>query len=299
VDYTGEIIKNNSRMGYLPQELLTKEKELSAYEFMSADLENGNGRYESLFLEMDAAELSQICRQLKLPLEMFYSEQQVVDACTEEPSTIFNVIKNGDFEIIEKLLEENKLNVNICDGVGNDLVTRLLKAKQYDLVIEVMKKRNWDVNHQNIEGNTFGHILVLDNSVGALRVMEQLIKKKNFTPNIKNNKGETMLDRAINNNYIYTVFKILEDKRCNDIDLITFKKLYKTCIRNSYYGIYSKLNNLEVIVDNLDKKELEPDVRRIIDVINDNMEYIKTEIMRNRSSILENIINSTMNEATA
>jgi hypothetical protein len=231
--------------------------------------------------------------------KMFYSEQQVVDACTGEPSQIFNVIKTGEFEIIEKLLNENRLNVNVCDGVGNDVATRLLKAKQYDLVIEVMKKRNWDVNHQNVEGNTFGHILVLDNSVGALRVMEQLIKKKNFTPNIKNNKGETMLDRAINNNYIYTVFKILEDKRCNDIDLITFKKLYKTCIRNSYYGIYSKLNNLEVIVDNLDKKELEPDVRKIIDVINDNMEYIKTEIMRNRSSILENIINSTMNEVTA
>ena len=230
---------------------------------------------------------------------MFYSEQQVVDACTGEPSQIFNVIKTGEFEIVEKLLNENRLNVNVCDGVGNDVATRLLKAKQYDLVIEVMKKRNWDVNHQNVEGNTFGHILVLDNSVGALRVMEQLIKKKNFTPNIKNNKGETMLDRAINNNYIYTVFKILEDKRCNDIDLITFKKLYKTCIRNSYYGKYSKLNNLEVIVDNLDKKELEPDLRKIVDVINDNMEYIKTEIMRDRSSILENIINSSINEATA
>lgn len=239
------------------------------------------------------------CHMNKEVFKMFYSEQQVVDACTGEPSQIFNVIKTGEFEIIEKLLRENRLNVNVCDGVGNDVATRLLKAKQYDLVIEVMKKRNWDVNHQNVEGNTFGHILVLDNSVGALRVMEQLIKKKNFTPNIKNNKGETMLDRAINNNYIYTVFKILEDKRCNDIDLITFKKLYKTCIRNSYYGKYSKLNNLEVIVDNLDKKELEPDVRKIIDVINDNMEYIKTEIMRDRSSILENIINSTMNEATA
>ena len=239
------------------------------------------------------------CHMNKEVFKMFNSEQQVVDACTGEPSQIFNVIKTGEFEIIEKLLRENRLNVNVCDGVGNDVATRLLKAKQYDLVIEVMKKRNWDVNHQNVEGNSFGHILVLDNSVGALRVMEQLIKKKNFTPNIKNNKGETMLDRAINNNYIYTVFKILEDKRCNDIDLITFKKLYKTCIRNSYYGKYSKLNNLEVIVDNLDKKELEPDVRKIIDVINDNMEYIKTEIMRDRSSILENIINSTMNEATA
>ena len=229
---------------------------------------------------------------------MFYSEQQVVDACSGEPSLIFNVIKNGDFEIIEKLLEENKLNVNICDGVGNDLVTRLLKAKQYDLVIEVMKKRNWDVNHQNVEGNTFGHILVLDNSVGALRVMEQLIKKKNFTPNIKNNKGETMLDRAINNNYIYTVFKILEDKRFNDIDVVTFKKLYKVCIRSSYYGKYSKLNNLEVIVGNLEKKELEPSMKKIIEVINNNMEHIKTEIMKNKSSILENIINSTLSEAT-
>ena len=124
--------------------------------------------------------------------KMFYSEQQVVDACTGEPSQIFGVIKTGEFEIIEKLLEENRLNVNVCDGVGNDVATRLLKAKQYDLVIEVIKKRNWDVNHQNVEGNTFGHILVLDNSVGALRVMEQLIKKKNFTPNIKNKNPLTI-----------------------------------------------------------------------------------------------------------
>ena len=238
------------------------------------------------------------CHMNKEVFKMFYSEQQVYEACTDEPSLIFNVIKKGDFEIIEKLIKDNKVNVNICDGAGNDVVTRLLKARQYDLVIEVMKKRNWDVNHQNIEGNTFGHILALDNSISALRVMEQLIKKKNFTPNIKNNKGETMLDRAINNNYIYTVFKILEDKRFNDIDLITFKKLYKTYIRNSYYGKYSKLNNLEVIVGNLEKKELEPSVRRLVDVINSNMDTIKIEILKNKSSILENIINSSLMEAT-
>ena len=216
------------------------------------------------------------CHMNKEVLKMFYSEQQVVDACTGEPSLIFNVIKTGDFEIVEKLLDDNKINVNICDGAGNDLVTRLLKAKQYDLVIEMMKKKNWDVNHQNVEGNTFGHILVLDNSMGALRVMEQLVKKKNFIPNIKNYKGETMLDRAINNNYIYTVFKIL----------------------NSYYGKYSKLNNLEVIVDSLDKKNLNPEVRRIVDVLSENMEYIKTEILRDRSSMLEGIINGVFVEAT-
>ena len=41
--------------------------------------------------------------------KMFYSEQQVVDACTGEPSQIFNVIKTGEFEIIEKLLRENNI----------------------------------------------------------------------------------------------------------------------------------------------------------------------------------------------
>lgn len=229
---------------------------------------------------------------------MFYSEQQVVDACTGEPSLIFGLIKRYNFDLVEKLIDENKVNVNICDGAGNDVVTRLLKAKQYDLVIKVMKKRNWDVNHQNVEGNTFGHILALDNSVGALKVVEQLIKKKNFTPNIKNNKGETLLDKAINNSYIYTAFKILEDKRFNDIDLVTFKKLCDACVKNSYYGKYSRLNNLEVIVDKLDKKELEPNMRKVIDVINDNMDIIKVDILRDRSSVLENIINSTVLEAT-
>lgn len=69
VDYTGEIIRNQARVGYLPQELSHEEKALSAYAFMC-----GNGD-ESLFLEADVSELSQISRQLKLPLEMFYSEQ--------------------------------------------------------------------------------------------------------------------------------------------------------------------------------------------------------------------------------
>lgn len=229
---------------------------------------------------------------------MLYSEQQAVDVCSEEPSLIFSLIKRGEFELVEKLLEDNKVNINTCDGAGNDVVTRLLKAREYDLVMKVMKKRNWDVNHQNVEGNTFGHILALDNSVGALKVVEQLKKKKNFTPNIKNNKGETVLDKAINNNYIYTAFKILEDKRFDDIDLMTFKKLCNACVKNSYYGKYSRLNNLEVIVDNLVKKQLEPTMQKLIDVIVENMDIIKVDILRDRSSVLENIINSTVIEAT-
>ena len=230
---------------------------------------------------------------------MFYSDREMLNACSEEPSLIFTLIKQGEFETIEQLIEKNKINVNLCDSVGNDVVTRLLKAKQYDLVLKLMKKRNWDVNHQNVEGNTFGHILAQDNSVSAFKVVEQLTKKANFIPNIKNNKGETILDKAINNNYLSTAFKLLEDRRFNDIDINLFQKLFNVCIKNTYYGKYSKLNNLEVIVNNLDKKELAPSMKDLINQIKENMTIIREEIMNNRSSSLESLITSSLNTACA
>lgn len=239
------------------------------------------------------------CHVYKEVFMMFYSDREMLNACSEEPSLIFTLIKQGEFETIEQLIEKNKINVNLCDSVGNDVVTRLLKAKQYDLVLKLMKKRNWDVNHQNVEGNTFGHILAQDNSVSAFKVVEQLTKKANFIPNIKNNKGETILDKAINNNYLSTAFKLLEDRRFNDIDINLFQKLFNVCIKNTYYGKYSKLNNLEVIVNNLDKKELAPSMKDLINQIKENMTIIREEIMNNRSSSLESLITSSLNTACA
>ena len=51
-----------------------------------------------------------------------------------------------------------------------------------------MKKKEWDVNHQNLDGNTFAHYLVSINYVAVLDIIKQLRKNKNFLPNIKNKK---------------------------------------------------------------------------------------------------------------
>lgn len=230
--------------------------------------------------------------------EMFYDEQQAFNACSEEPSLIFALIKEGHFSVVEALVEKNKVDVNLYDSLGNDVVTRLLKAKQYELVLKLMKKRSWDMNHQNIDGDTFGHILALDNSVSALMIVSELIKKKNYMPNIRNNKGETIFDRAINNNYIGAAFKILEDKRFNNISVLSFRNLCYASIKNDYYGKYSKLNNLEIIVESLEKKELVPSMQILVDKINDNLEEIKNEIMDDGFSVLENIIETSLEEAT-
>ena len=210
--------------------------------------------------------------------------------CKEDPSLVFFLIKQERFDVIREMVSNNEIDVNAVDVVGNDVVTRLLKAKQYDLVLELMKKRNWDPNHQNDDGNTFGHILAQDDSISTVLIVEQLTKKKNYLPNIKNKKGETALDRAINSNYLCCAFKILEDKRFNSINIISFKNLFNMTIKNSMYGKYSKITNLEIIVGNLEKKKLAPTMQELVDNITDNMEAIKWGIMNNNSSILDSII---------
>ena len=219
-------------------------------------------------------------------------EKELCNACKDEPSSIFNLIKEEKYELVYNLVNNNIVNVNTLDCVGNDVVVRLLKARQYDYVMGLMKKRNWDVNHQNDEGNTFGHILAQDNSAMAAKIAELLTKKSNYLPNIKNKKGYTALDMALNNSYLCTAFKLLEDKRYNDIDVFVFKNLFNATIRNKDYGKYSKITNLEIIVENLEKKDLSSGLKRIIDNIVDNMEAIKWEIMNNKSNVLESIINT-------
>jgi ankyrin repeat protein len=210
----------------------------------------------------------------------------------EEPSQIFSLIKQERFDIIREMVSNNEIDVNVVDVVGNDVVTRLLKAKQYDLVLDLMKKRNWDVNHQNDDGNTFGHILAQDDSISTILIVEQLTKKKNYLPNIKNKKGETALDRAINSNYLCCVFKLLEDKRFNSISIISFKNLFNMTIKNSMYGKYSKITNLENIVGSLERKELDKNMSELIRRIAENMEYIKNDIINhNRVDFIEGIIN--------
>ena len=220
------------------------------------------------------------------------NKQEMIQACNDDPSYIFTLIKQSEFEVVEEVISKKIVKVNEVDSVGNDVITKLLKAKQYDLVIEFMKKRNWDVNHKNIDGDTFGHILALDNSLQAVEVVKQLTKKKNYDPNEKNNKGETIFDRAMSNNYLCTVFRILEDRRFNDINIFSFKNLFNLTIKSKLYGKYTKITNLEIIVDSLEKKNLDSSMTKLIEAIKENFKYIKQDLLNDNPNKLESLINN-------
>ncbi len=228
---------------------------------------------------------------------LFYDKVQAVKACEEDPSLIFNLIKDGYYDIVEELISKNKVNINTCDNIGNDVMMKLIKYRQYNLVLSLMNKRDWDVNHQNDDGNTFGHLLASDNSIHSLKLFMKLTKKKNYIPNIKNNRNETVFDRAMKSGSVITL-KILEDKRFDNIDILSFKKLFNTYINNTYYGKYSKLNNLDIIVCSLEKKDLLPNMRYLIEKLKENIDMIRNAIMKNNSKLLNSFINSSLIEAT-
>ena len=219
---------------------------------------------------------------------MYYNEEKAVKACEDEPSLIFKLIREGQTKTIDKILSNKKFDINTTDSAGNDIITRLIKAKEYELVLKYMKRKDWDINHQNIDGNTFAHYLVSINYVHVIDIIKTLRRNQNFRPNIKNNKNETILDKSL---------KVLEDNRFNMIDVVSFKKIYETYIKSNEYGKYSKVNNLQMIIKSLDKKdELLPTMQQLIEKVKSNMSLIKKEIMLNKSKYLEYIINDVLVE---
>ena len=229
---------------------------------------------------------------------MFYDEEKAMLACEEDPSLIFEMIKEEHFDTVDKLLSKHKININVCDESGNDILVRLLKKGQYDLVLKHMKNKDWDINHQNNDGNTFAHILVLINYINVMEIIKQLKKNKKFLPNIKNNKGETILDRSINSNYIYTTVKILEDRRFNSIDIASFKKIYDTYVKTNKYGKYTKLANLEIIMDSLDEKDLVPRMTKLVNCFKKDYTDIKDEVINNnKTNRMDTIINMVLKES--
>ena len=223
----------------------------------------------------------------------FYNEEQAIRVCLEKPTMIFGLIKEGYIEVVDKILSLDKKIINTNNFEENDVMMALLSRKCYDLVLKHMKNKEWDINHQNDRGNTFSHILVTMNYLKTLNILEQLKKNKKFIPNIKNNRGETILDRAVLTNNLCTAMKILDDKRFNNIDVLSFKYMYDKYINNSYYGTYSKINNLEIIIDRISKKEvLKPNMRKLLNALHKNYDNIKRDLLVNSNDNIELIIDS-------
>ena len=224
---------------------------------------------------------------------MFYSTKQAEDICSDEPSLLFNLIKEDSKEILENILDTCH-DFNIEDNDGNNIVMCLLKNKYYDLVLKYIKYV--DINHQNSDGDTLLHMLFSIDYKEVREITECILENTSIDLNIRNNLGETILDKSISKNYLYSTIKILENDSFNLIDVYSFKKLYETYIKSNNYGIYSKLSNLELIIDSIEKKSLIPKMRKLVYLINNNKIYIEKDFYKSKIEFLDNLINKVIKE---
>ena len=227
---------------------------------------------------------------------MFYDIEKAIDACDEEPSLVFEAIRLNYRDVYEKVLEKENFNLNLQDEDGNNVLMRLLKNKDYDLIAKYIDKPSFAINNQNVDGNTFMHLLVSHNYVDIKEIFEKVLARNDFLPNIKNNDNESILDKSINDNYIYTVIKILSDKRFNSISLYSFKKLYEAYIKSNNYGTYSKLNNYVLIFDNLKRKSLMPSMNKLLSILKSKERTIISDLGESKLDNLDNIINHVIEE---
>ena len=231
---------------------------------------------------------------------MFYAEEQAILACEEDPSLIFELMKEGHFHLVDNLLKKKKVSVATLDNDGNNVLMKLAKLHQYELVFKYLSKDEDIINHQNNEGNTLLHILATRNYMKVAPIIKKLKRNDNLAWNLKNNEGKTILDIAIEKDNLATAFKILEDKRFNNIDVMSFLSFYKTFIKSREYGKYTKLSNLEVMVSNLEKKnELLPMMDKLVNMILENFDHIKNELMKNKLTSMDNIIHEVLVEVEA
>ena len=63
------------------------------------------------------------------------------------------------------------------------------------------------------------------------------------------------------------------------------------------YGKYTRLNNLEMIVDSLENKPVAPEVKEIISSIKDDFKRIKEDFINNKTERIDLIVSTALLQA--
>ena len=225
---------------------------------------------------------------------MFYDEEKTINDCDSDPTLIFELLKEEHMDLLDKIISKKDFDINVVDNDGNTIIMKLIKKGQFDLVLKHLKDKRININHQNNDGNTLAHILLSVNNIKIVDVYNAIKKIKNFDPNIMNNNGETILDISIKNESTYITSKIMWDSRFTEVGVASFKKYYDAYVKNSAYGKYTKICNLELIIGSLSLRELTPKVKKIIDYLKENFDIIREEVKNNKMKNIDSYLNEVL-----
>ena len=53
-----------------------------------------------------------------------FDKTKAIGIIEEDPSAVFNYIREGEFDFVGELLKKKKVDINTCDDAGNNILVR-------------------------------------------------------------------------------------------------------------------------------------------------------------------------------
>ena len=78
---------------------------------------------------------------------MFYDIDKAIKSCEDDPQLLFVAIKNNYRDVYEKVLQKEDFNFNTTDEYGNNVLMRLVKNKDFDLVNKYVLNKDLLINY--------------------------------------------------------------------------------------------------------------------------------------------------------
>ena len=154
-------------------------------------------------------------------MEFIKDPNIILDNSETKESLLMFFCKKSNYKTILFLCKmQIEINVNYEDILGRNTLFYLKGGKEDKNIIELLVKKNVNINHKDNEGNTALHNAIINNA--NIEFIYNLIDIGNADFMIKNNENKCGLD-LINLNYIS---KINFDKFNNE-KFFTIKEIYK------------------------------------------------------------------------
>ncbi|XP_070538358.1 serine/arginine repetitive matrix protein 2-like [Ptychodera flava] len=117
---------------------------------------------------------------------------------SDKEKSLMNYVKRGDVQQVQRVLEEQSVNVNFQDSFKRTPLMRACNLDDEDArtqMLELLLRHGADVNIQDNYGRTV--LMIASMEEGRDDVIELLVKQEDLDPNVGDENGNTALIHAI------------------------------------------------------------------------------------------------------
>lgn len=199
--------------------------------------------YDSLFMDSIKYKHQILANIL---FDTYYDKINIKKKDDDRSDCLMLSIICGFNDLSIKLINSGKININHIDNEGQSSLTYacqdINEIKNDNVVLELIKNKDLNVNHQNSDNNT-GLMYLIEEKCEKLAL--ELLKRDDIDVSLKNEYNLTVLLIAVSNNLEKVAFEILKkrDPKPSSYDIKNRTVIYWSLKNNMYNLSYELIKN--------------------------------------------------------